>query len=94
MIAAVDVILSRCDDATRVIPGHGPLARRADVETYRRMLATVHERVAPMIRDGQSRDEVIAARPTADLDETWGSGFLPPDVWVGIVYDGYVRNAD
>ena len=33
--------------------------------------------------------EVIAAKPTADLDADWGGGFLQPDVWVGVVYDGY-----
>ena len=29
---------------------------------------------------------VVAAKPTADLDETYGGGFMQPDVWVGLVY--------
>ncbi len=54
------------------------------------MLKTVSGRMHEMIDAGRTRDEVIAAKPTADLDETWGTGFLQPDQWVGIVYDGLV----
>ncbi|GIV58560.1 MAG: cyclase [Rhodothermaceae bacterium] len=87
MIAAVDRVLAMTDDATKIIPGHGPLSNRAELMAYREMLATVHARMKALIADGKSRDEAIAARPTADLDATWGRGFLQPDVWVGIVYD-------
>ncbi len=89
MIQAVDRVLGRCDEKTRIIPGHGPLASRADLERYRRMLATTRDRIEPMVRAGRSRDEVIAAKPTADLDADWGGGFMKPDVWVGIAYDGF-----
>ncbi len=89
MIQAVDRVLGRCDEKTRIIPGHGPLASRADLERYRRMLATTRDRIEPMVRAGRSRDEVIAAKPTADLDADWGGGFMKPDVWVGIAYEGF-----
>jgi glyoxylase-like metal-dependent hydrolase (beta-lactamase superfamily II) len=91
MIRAVERILERCDAETRIIPGHGPLASRADLERYQRMLTTVRDRIEPMLRAGRSRDEVIAAKPTADLDADWGGGFMKPDVWVGLVYDGFQR---
>ena len=89
MIRAVKQILERCDAETRIIPGHGPLASRADLERYQRMLTTVRDRIEPMLRAGRSRDEVIAAKPTADLDADWGGGFMKPDVWVGLVYDSF-----
>lgn len=91
MIRAVERILERCDAETRIIPGHGPLASRADLERYQRMLTTARDRIEPMLRAGRSRDEVIAAKPTADLDADWGGGFMKPDVWVGLVYDGFQR---
>jgi glyoxylase-like metal-dependent hydrolase (beta-lactamase superfamily II) len=91
MIRAVERILERCDAETRIIPGHGPLASRADLERYQRMLTTVRDRIEPMLRAGRSRDEVIAAKPTADLDADWGGGFMKPDIWVGLVYDGFQR---
>ena len=37
--------------------------------------------------DGLSREEVIAAMPTAKLNEEWGGGFMDPDTFVGIVFD-------
>ena len=45
MIAAVDKVLGLAATATQVIPGHGPMATRADLQAYREMLATVRERV-------------------------------------------------
>jgi len=89
MIQGIERILERSDAKTRIIPGHGPLATRADLERYHEMLTSVRDRVAPMVREGRSRDEVIAAKPTADLDADWGAGFMKPDVWVGLVYDGF-----
>ena len=54
-------------------------------------LQTVHDRVQKLIRDGASKQEVVAAKPTRDLDAEWGGGFMKPDRWVGIVYDGMVK---
>ncbi len=90
MIDAVDRILPLVDDETQIIPGHGPLANKADLETYRAMLATASARMHKLIDAGKTREEAIEAKPTADLDADWGDGFLKPDVWVGIVYDSIV----
>ena len=35
------------------------------------MLSTVRGRVAQLIRDGSSQEEVVAANPTADFDAVW-----------------------
>lgn len=87
LIAAVDLLLTRIDDKTVVIPGHGPLSKKSELEAYGVMLRDIHTTVKGHIDAGKSRQEVIDARPTANYDERWGSGFLKPDVWVGIVYD-------
>ncbi len=55
------------------------------------MLQTIHDRVQKLIRDGASKQEVVAAKPTRDLDAEWGGGFMKPDRWVGIVYDSMVK---
>ena len=93
MVRAVDEALAHSSETTLFIPGHGPLATRGDLRTYGEMLRTVQDRVAPMIAQGKSREEVIAAHPTADLDEVWArpGSFMEPDRWVGLVYDGMVR---
>jgi hypothetical protein len=87
MIAAVDRVLELADNDTRIIPGHGQLSGPDELRAYRAMLKTVHDRVRKLIDEGKSRDEVVAARPTHDLDANWGLGFMKPDPWVGIVYD-------
>jgi hypothetical protein len=48
------------------IPGQGPVASRADLQRYRDMMATVADRVKELKQAGKSRDEVIAAKPTAE----------------------------
>ncbi len=95
MIAALDEILAHTVETTLFIPGHGPLADRADLLSYRAMLSTVRDRIQEMIDQGRTRQEIIEAKPTADLDEVWSAPgwFLDPDVWVGLVYDGMVRAA-
>jgi len=91
MIAAVDRSLALCGAKTRIIPGHGPLSNRAELETYRGMLAGVRDAVLEGIRAGRSLDEVVASRPTKPWDAKWGGGFLKPDVFVRIVYDSLSR---
>jgi cyclase len=91
MIKAADRALELADDRTKFIPGHGELSGVAELRASRTMLRTVHDRVQKLIDEGNSRDEVIAAKPTRDLDAEWGRGFMKPDPWVGIVYDGMVR---
>jgi hypothetical protein len=35
---------------------------------------------------GKTVIEAVQAKPTADLDSTWGNGFTQPNMFVGIVY--------
>jgi glyoxylase-like metal-dependent hydrolase (beta-lactamase superfamily II) len=92
MVRALEDVLAHSNETTLFIPGHGPLAERADLLAYTDMLRTVRDRVQALIDDGMTREEVIAQRPTADLDETWGGGggFRDAEFWVGLVYDGMV----
>ena len=80
-IDAAELALSLADDATNIVPGVGSVSRRADLVAYRNMLIAVRERVAALIRDGKSFEEVAAAKPTAEFDAQWGSPdhvlFLP-----------------
>ncbi len=39
----------------------------------------------------KTRDEIIAALPMSDFDETWGQWFIRPEQWVALVYDGMVE---
>jgi glyoxylase-like metal-dependent hydrolase (beta-lactamase superfamily II) len=85
MIATVDKVLKWVDEDTKIIPGHGPLSDRAGLARYREMLATVRERVAQRVEEGMSGDEIVAAQPTADLDEEWAQG-MPAESFVRLVH--------
>jgi len=92
MIAAAERVLAMADEKTKIIPGHGPLCEKAQLQASHDMLVVARDRIRRLMDEGKTRDEVIAAKPTADLDEEWGGGFLQPDVWVGIVFDGLATN--
>jgi len=56
-------------DATKYIPGHGPLGTRAELQAYRNMLATIGERIRNQVKAGAKLEDVIASKPTADFDD-------------------------
>ncbi|HMB93847.1 MAG TPA: MBL fold metallo-hydrolase [Rhodothermales bacterium] len=87
IITAADRVLALADDDTKIIPGHGPLSNKAELQAYHDMLVGVRDNVQNLIADGTDRQALIDAKPTADFDDEWGGGFMQPDVWVGILYD-------
>jgi cyclase len=91
VLAAVDLVLRLADDDTKIIPGHGPLGTKADLEAYREMLVAVSARVRQLIRQGRTLEQVVAAKPTAKYDEVWGKGFLPPEKFVAMLYGNLKR---
>ena len=81
-IAACDRGLALAGDNTRIIPGHGPLGTRRDLQAYRDMLADVSARIRRMISDGRTVEQIVAAKVTADYDARYGAGFIKGDKFV------------
>lgn len=65
LIRSVDVALSMSDANTRIVPAHGALATRADLQAYRDMLQDVSDRVQSAMDRGETLDALIASRPAA-----------------------------
>ena len=86
MIDAANRMLESIDPDTRIIPGHGPVSTIEDLQEYREVLTTVRARVMRHIAQGHSLEETIAARPSAEWDDTWGTGFINPQQFVEFVY--------
>jgi glyoxylase-like metal-dependent hydrolase (beta-lactamase superfamily II) len=86
MIAAAGEALKTVDAQTQIVPGHGPLGDRAALERYRAMLVKVRDRVGALKASGKSLAETLAAKPSAEFDAEWGTGFMKPDAFVGVVY--------
>jgi cyclase len=90
-IAVLAELMTACGPDTKLIPGHGPLATRADLQAFHDMLATVRARVLPLVQAGRSPDEVVAAQPLADLEERWGKAFVPADAFLRAVHMSLTR---
>ena len=91
-IAGCDQALAIAKDSTRIIPGHGPLSNRAELKEYRDMLATVAARIRKLIADGKKVDEIVAAKPTADLDGKWGQGYVKGDKFAEMIAVNILKN--
>jgi glyoxylase-like metal-dependent hydrolase (beta-lactamase superfamily II) len=85
-IAAADAVLSRSNADTQIIPGHGDLAAKADMQRFHDMLVTVRGKIQALIDQGMSEDEVVAAKPTAEFDAAWGQGFMNPENFTRFSY--------
>lgn len=68
LLAALDETIGRADPKTKIIPGHGSIANRAALMAQRDLVLAVRDRVAALVSQGKSLEEVIAATPTASFD--------------------------
>ena len=89
MIVASEANLAATTDNTIIIPGHGkPVSNRAELKEFRDMLVAIRESVAALKRQGRSRDETVAAKPTAAFDAKWGNFVIDPGFFTRLVYEG------
>jgi glyoxylase-like metal-dependent hydrolase (beta-lactamase superfamily II) len=89
MIAASDANLAATRDDTIIIPGHGkPVSNKAELKEFRDMLVAIRDNVAALKKQGRSRDETVAARPTAAFDAKWGPFVIDPGFFTRLVYEG------
>jgi glyoxylase-like metal-dependent hydrolase (beta-lactamase superfamily II) len=87
-IKASEIVLARSDAATKIVPGHGDLATRADYQRFHDMLVKVRGNIKTLIDQGKSEDDVVAAKPTAEFDAIWGTGFMMPETFTRFAYQG------
>jgi cyclase len=86
MIAAANHALAMTNAETRFIPGHGPLATRADLVRYRDMLVATRDRIGKLIARHRTLKQILDAKPLADLDAQWGNGNIKSEQFLTIVY--------
>jgi len=78
-IRANESALTLANTNTRFIAGNGIVTGPEEVKAYLAMINTVRNRVAGLINQGKSLEDVLSATPTSDFDSTWGDPgrFLP-----------------
>jgi glyoxylase-like metal-dependent hydrolase (beta-lactamase superfamily II) len=73
MILANERYLKAANDTTKIVPGHGPLATKANLQEFHDMLVTARDRVKKLYDEGKTEQEVLAADPLAELSKKWAA---------------------
>ncbi len=88
MIRAARVTLAATSAKTILIPGHGPVGTREELQRFHDMLAGTRENVAKLKKQGRSFDEIVAAKPTAAYDGQFKAAVGPVESYIHLVYEG------
>jgi len=69
-VDAMDRLLARSDDKTRIVPGYGPVMSRAELQTERDMMKTIYDRTVDRVREGDSAGDMLEAGVLNGLTRT------------------------
>ena len=93
-IAGQRKIIALADDETIIIPGHGPLASKADLQVALDMLIDAEARVRKLVNQGKTQDEVVAANPLALYHEEWNWSFITTERMTTTLYRSLTAGAE
>lgn len=82
-IDGVERILSLCDGETKIVPGHGKVGSKQELEDYLQMLKAIRDKVAKGIEKGLTLEQIVAEKPASTF-----SSFFSADEFVKMVYQG------
>ena len=85
MAKNIKSVLAMLDNKTKVIPGHGPLSTKADLQAFHDMLTGTSAEVSKMKEKGMTLEK-IQEKGLSSKWTAWTKGFIPEKVWIGIVY--------
>ena len=87
MLAGFDAIIKLARPDTKIIPGHGAIVDKTAVAAHKAMMEGVRDKVAPLVRQGKTQEEVVAAKLTAEFDsKVTGATPTTADRFVGQLY--------
>ena len=90
VVKNIENVLTKIDDQTIVIPGHGPASNKSELTAFKNMVAGTTAEVEAMVKQSKSLEE-IQTKGLSDKWEAWGKGFLPEKVWISIVYSSVTK---
>jgi cyclase len=68
MIDGLGMVIGNAGPSTKIIPGHGPTVDRTAVAAHRDMIITLRDRVAALVKKGQTQEQIVATKPLADFE--------------------------
>ncbi|MBF7075014.1 MBL fold metallo-hydrolase [Glaciecola sp. MH2013] len=84
-ITAVETLISMIDDDTKIIPGHGSMANKADYQRFVDMIKETYAYVQAKKAQGMSEDDVVAAG-LEDKWDSWAWQFIGEERWIRTLY--------
>ncbi len=85
-LAAQKRLLALTDSNTKIVPGHGPLATKKDLEAAISMLESSIAKVAALVQSNKTLDEVLKINPLAEYDAKWSWGFINTEKMTQTIY--------
>ncbi|APG63781.1 hypothetical protein LPB140_10105 [Sphingorhabdus lutea] len=85
VLRASEMALQLANDDTKIIPGHGPMANKADLQEYSAMLVSIIAVVTQQIAEGKSLKEIQEMKPAAKWDVN-PNAFIKGDAFIEAVY--------
>jgi len=73
-IEVYELLISLCDENTKIIPGHGKQTTVETVKLAIEMLQEIKSRIQLMIKEGKDLDEILRSDISVDYDNRWDSG--------------------
>jgi cyclase len=87
MLAGFDLIIKTGRADTRILPGHGAIVDKAAIAAHKAMMVAVRDKVAALVRQNKTQEEVVAAKPAAEWDaKVMGATAMTADRFVGQLY--------
>jgi cyclase len=86
ILEGLGATIGRCGPKTKVIPGHGPVTDRNALVAQRDLILAVRDKVAALVAQNKTLEEVIAAKPTADFDAQVPQGPQTAERFIGWLY--------
>jgi glyoxylase-like metal-dependent hydrolase (beta-lactamase superfamily II) len=87
MLAGFDAVVKTGKADTKIIPGHGAIVDKAAVTAHKAMMIAVRDKVAALVRQNKTQEDVVAAKLTAEFDANVpGATPMTADRFVGQLY--------
>ena len=80
--------LAKVGGKTLIVPGHGAIGGKADLELFHDVLGEMRDKVAVLKQQGRTLAEIVASKPGARHDTEWGQSFMSPAAFVALVFQG------
>jgi len=86
MLAGLSQVVAMSGPKTKIVPGHGEVVDRNAVAAHRDMILVIRDRVADLIKQGKTQEQVVAAKPTADYDAKIPTAATTSERFIGQLY--------